>query len=198
MIETNPKVDEFLHDAGRWRAELERLRNVALECRLTEELKWRQPCYTFEGRNIVVLGGFKAYCALGFFKGALLADPAGILIAPGTNSQSGRQIRFTSVHQIDEMAPVLRAYLFEAIEVERAGLSVRLKRTEEFAVPEELRRKLDELPELRAAFDALTPGRQRGYLLHFSAPKQSATRMARIEKCMPRIFEGRGLHDRDR
>jgi uncharacterized protein YdeI (YjbR/CyaY-like superfamily) len=191
----NPEVDGCFTKAGKWREQFELLRHIVLGCPLTEELKWGQPCYTSKGKNIVLIGGFKEYCALLFFKGALLNDSHGILIQPTKNVQAGRQIRFTNVRQIAEMDTTLKAYIDEAIEVEKAGLKVELKKTTEFSVPEELKNKFAENPALKAAFAALTPGRQRGYLLHFSAPKQSKTREARIEKCVQKIFKGKGFND---
>jgi len=169
---------------------------IILDCRLTEELKWGKPCYTFEKRSIVIIIGFKEYCALLFFKGALLNDANDILIKPGENTQAGRQIRFTSVREIVEMEPVLKAYIYEAIEMEKVGLKVTLEKTTEFTIPEEFQNRLDEIPALKTAFDALTPGRQRAYILYFSAPKQSKTRESRVEKCMQQILDGKGLNDR--
>ncbi len=192
---TNPKVDAFLGGAKNWQAEFEKLRAIALGCNLTEELKWGQPCYTLDKTNIVLIHGFKEYCAFLFFKGALIKDPKNILVQQTDNVQAARQIRFTSAEQIEKMKSTLKAYIREAIEVEKAGLSVEFKKTEEFAVPEEFQKQLDETPGLKDAFEALTPGRQRGYLLHFSAAKQSKTREARIEKCIPMIFDGLGLND---
>jgi uncharacterized protein YdeI (YjbR/CyaY-like superfamily) len=191
----NPKVDEFLSKAKRWQKEFEKLRAIVLSCGLTEELKWGKPCYTFQKSNIVLIHGFKGYCALLFFKGSLLKDAKGILIQQTENVQAARQIRFTNVREIVEMEPVLKAYIHEAIEVEKAGLEVSYKRTSEFKIPEEFQNKLNESPALKTAFDALTPGRQRGYILYFSAPKQSKTREARIEKCMQQILNGKGLND---
>ena len=191
----NPKVDAYLSKAKKWQEELEKLRMIILDCQLTEELKWGKPCYTFQKSNIVVILGFKEYCALLFFKGALLNDANGILIKPGENTQAGRQIRFTNVREIVEMETILKAYIHEAIEVEKAGLKVNFKKNTEFIIPEELQNKLDEIPALKTAFDALTPGRQRAYILHFSAPKQSKTRESRVEKCMQQILDGKGLND---
>ena len=191
----NPKVDVYLSKAKKWREELERLRMIILDCQLTEELKWGVPCYSFQENNIVLIHVFKEYCALLFIKGALLHDANGILIQQTKNVQAGRQIRFTNVREIDEMKTILKAYIYEAIEVEKAGLKVNLKKTTEFIIPEEFQNKLDEIPALRTAFDALTPGRQRAYLLYFSAPKLSKTRTSRVEKCMQQIFTGKGLHD---
>ncbi|MFF0830522.1 YdeI family protein [Brevibacillus sp. NPDC003359] len=192
---TNPKVDEFLNKAKKWKAEFEKLRNIVLACELTEEFKWMHPCYTFEKKNIVLIHGFKEYCALLFQKGALLKDPHGILIQQTENVQAARQIRFTNLEEIIEMESILKAYIQEAIEVEKAGLEVSLKKHEEYVIPEELQKKMDEIPTLKTAFEALTPGRQRAYILHFSTPKQSKTREARVEKCMQQILEGKGLND---
>ncbi|BAH45704.1 conserved hypothetical protein [Brevibacillus brevis NBRC 100599] len=192
---TNPKVDEFLGKAKKWKAEYEKLRRIVLDCELTEDFKWMHPCYTFEKKNIVLIHGFKEYCALLFQKGALLKDPNGILIQQTENVQAARQIRFTSVEEIMEMESILKAYIQEAIEVEKAGLEVDFKKHEEYAIPEEFQNKLDEIPDLKTAFEALTPGRQRAYLLHFSAPKQAKTRESRVEKCMQQILEGKGLND---
>jgi len=192
----NPKVDVFLSKAKKWQEEFEQLRTILLDYGLTEEFKWGKPCYTFEGSNIVLIHGFKNYCALLFFKGALLNDAAGILIAQTKNTQATRQIRFTDIDEIVEMEHILKAYIHNAVEVEKAGLEVEYKETSEFDMPEEFQKELDENPDFKTAFEALTPGRQRGYLLHFSAPKQSKTRTSRIEKCMPKIFDGKGLNDR--
>jgi uncharacterized protein YdeI (YjbR/CyaY-like superfamily) len=191
----NPKVDGYLRKAKRWQKEFEKLRMVCLDRGLTEELKWRHPCYTFHNSNIVLIHGFKEYCALLFCKGALLKDPNGILIQQTKNVQAARQIRFTNLREIVQMETILKAYIKEAIEVEKAGLEVNYKKTSEFIIPEEFQNKLDELPALKTAFDALTPGRQRGYLLYFSAPKQSKTRESRIEKWLPQILNGKGLND---
>jgi uncharacterized protein YdeI (YjbR/CyaY-like superfamily) len=191
----NPKVDFYFNKAKKWQQELEQLRMIALDCRLTEELKWGCPCYTFQGSNIVLIHDFKEYCALLFFKGALLNNNDGLLIQQTENVQAARQIRFTSLLEIVEQAPILKACIFEAIEVEKAGLKVDLKKTTEFTIAEEFQYKLDHIPALKTAFEALTPGRQRAYLLHFSSPKQSKTREARIEKYMPRILSGKGLND---
>jgi uncharacterized protein YdeI (YjbR/CyaY-like superfamily) len=191
----NPKVDFYFNKAKKWQEEFEKLRMIILDCGLTEELKWGVPCYTFEKRNIVLIHGFKEYCALLFFKGALLNDPRGILIQQTKNVQAARQIRFTSVREIVKMKPILKAYIYEAIEGEKAGLKVNFKKTTEFVIPEEFQDKLDEIPALKTAFDALTPGRQRAYVLYFSAPKQSRTREARVGKCMKRILSGKGLDD---
>jgi len=195
MNNTNPKVDFFFNKAGKWQQEFEKLRKIVLDCGLNEELKWGQPCYTFQKKNIVLIHGFKDYCAFLFFKGALLHDAHGILIQQTENVQAARQIRFTNVREIVKMKPILKAYIHEAIEVEKAGLKVTFKKTTEFTVPEEFQNKLDELPALKTAFDALTPGRQRAYVLYFSAAKQSKTRGSRVEKYLPQILIGKGLDD---
>lgn len=192
----NSKVDAYLQAEKKWHDEFRKLRAIVLDCGLTEDLKWGKPCYSVEKGNVVLIHGFKEYCALLFFKGALLKDQKGILVAQTENTQSARQIRFTSVQQIAGMEATLKSYIRAAIEAEKAGLKVPLKKTEEFDVPEEFRSKLDTLPALKKAFAALTPGRQRAYLLHFSAPKQASTRTSRVEKCMPGILEGKGLDDR--
>jgi uncharacterized protein YdeI (YjbR/CyaY-like superfamily) len=191
----NPKVDEFLRKAKKWREEFEKLRAICLDCGLTEELKWGKPCYMYQGSNIVLIHGFKEYCALLFFKGAVLKDPNGILIQQTENVQAARQIRFTNVREIVEMEPILKACIREAIEVEKAGLEVSYKKTSEFVIPEEFQNRLNQVPALKKAFDALTPGRQRGYILYFSAAKQSKTREARVEKCVQQILHGKGLND---
>lgn len=193
-IITNPRVDEFLSKVKKWREELAKLREIVLDCGLTEELKWNQPCYTFQNHNIVLLGGFKEYCALLFVKGALLHDPHGILIQQTENVQAGRQIRFADIKEIVEMESILKAYVNEAVEVEKAGMKV-VKNYAELAIPAELQNMFAEVPELKTAFEALTPGRQRAYILHFSQPKQSKTREARIEKYMQQILDGKGLND---
>jgi uncharacterized protein YdeI (YjbR/CyaY-like superfamily) len=191
----NPKVDFYFDKAKAWQKELEKLRTIVLDCGLNEELKWGCPCYSFEGTNTVLIHAFKEYCALLFFKGALLNDPDGILIQQTENVQAARQIRFTSLGEITKKAKAVKAYIYEAIEVEKAGLKVKLKKTTEFAMPEEFKKKLDKSATLKKAFYALTPGRQRGYLLHFAAPKQSKTRESRIEKSIPDILKGKGLND---
>ncbi len=194
----NPKVDELLSGTKKWKDEFAALREIILdcgECGLEEELKWGQPCYTFQGKNVVLIHGFKEYCALLFFKGALIPDPRGILVIQTDNVQASRQIRFTSLKEIVELAPVLKEYIRQAVEVEKSGQKVEFKKTSEFKVPEEFQRRLSEDPVLKAAFEALTPGRQRAYLLFFAAPKQSATRESRIEKSIPRILDGIGLND---
>ena len=195
MNRMNPKVDGLLRKAKKWQEEFKTLREIVLGSPLAEEVKWGQACYTLDGRNVVLIHGFKEYCALLFFKGALLKDPKGILIQQTENVQSARQIRFTDVREISEMRPILNAYIHEAIEVEKAGLKVKLKKTSDFKVPEEFKKKLDENPALKKAFAALTPGRQRGYLFYFSGAKQSKTREARVEKCVPQILRGKGLDD---
>ncbi|MGG0461520.1 YdeI/OmpD-associated family protein [Priestia aryabhattai] len=191
----NPKVDEFLTKAKKWKEEYETLRKIVLDCELTEDYKWMNPCYTFEKKNIVLIHGFKEYCALLFPKGALLQDSHGILIQQTENVQGARQIRFTNVQEIVEKEAVLKAYIYEAIEVEKAGLKVKAKKPEELIIPEELQHKFDEIPALKDAFTTLTPGRQRAYILHFSAAKQSKTRESRVEKCIPNILNGKGLND---
>ncbi|MGP8253541.1 MAG: YdeI/OmpD-associated family protein [Terracidiphilus sp.] len=191
----SPKVDAFIGDAKKWQEELKRLRAILLDSELTEEFKWRQPCYTFQGKNVAILHGLKESCALGIFKGALLKDVHGVLTAPGPNTQSGRWIKFTSVREIAEMKSVLKAYLREAIEVEKSGLKVKLRKTSDLEFPEELQTMLDEFPDFKTAFEALTPGRQRAYIYHFSAPKQTKTRESRVLKCMPQILKGKGLLD---
>lgn len=179
-----------------WEKELAALRRLVLDTGLTEEIKWSVPCYTFQGSNILLVTAFKEYCALSFFKGALLQDTDGLLDKPGEHTQSARLIRFTDVRQIVELEPVLKAYVYEAVEVEKAGLKADFKEKTALEFPEELLKRLDEDPVLKAAFEALTPGRQRGYSLHFSAPKQAETRAARVEKCIPKILQGKGFHDR--
>jgi uncharacterized protein YdeI (YjbR/CyaY-like superfamily) len=190
----NPKVDGYLRRAKKWQEEIKNLRKIVLDCGLTEELKWGKPCYTFHDSNVVVIQGFKAYCALLFFKGVLLKDPNGILVKTGENTRVGRQIRFTNVREIIGMESILKSYIKQAIAVERAGLKVNFEKTE-LKIPEEFQKKLDATPALKTAFDALTPGRQRGYSFYFSAPKQSKTRESRIEKCMQQILAGKGLND---
>ena len=195
MNEMNPKADWFFDKAEKWKKEFEKLRTIVLDCGLNEELKWGCPCYTFENRNVVLIHGFKEYCALLFFKGALLKDERGILIQQTANVQAARQIRFTNVREIVKLKPILKAYIHEAIEVEKAGLKVNLKKTTEFKVPEEFQNKLDEIPALKTAFHALTPGRQRAYILHFSQPKLAKTRASRVEKSMRQILKGKGIND---
>jgi uncharacterized protein YdeI (YjbR/CyaY-like superfamily) len=191
----NPKADFYFAKAGKWQEEITRLRMIVLDCGLAEELKWGVPCYTFQGKNVVLIHVFKEYCAYLFFKGALLNDAAGILVRQTENVQAGRQVRFTGAREIDKLESTLKAYIHEAVEAEKAGLKVPLKKTTEFTMPEEFKNKLDELPAVKAAFEALTPGRQRAYMLHFSAPKQSRTRESRVDKCLERILDGKGLDD---
>ena len=191
----NPKVDFFFTKATKWQDELEQLRKIALDCQLNEELKWGCPCYTFQGSNIVLIHAFKEYCAFLFFKGALLKDPDHILIRQTENVQAARQVRFTNLQEIKKLEPALKAYIFEAVEIEEAGLKVPLKKATEFAIAEEFQVQLDKLPKLKKAFYALTPGRQRAYLLHFSQPKQSKTRASRVEQAIPQILDGKGLND---
>ncbi len=191
----NPKVDWYFAENKKWQKEIETLRTIVLDCKLTEELKWGVPCYTFGESNIVLIHVFKEYCALLFFKGVLLKDPSGILIQQTKNVQVARQIRFTNLQEIVKRKRILKAYILEAIEVEKAGLKVPLKKTKEFVVPEEFQNKLDEMPSLKTAFKALTPGRQRAYLLYFSQPKLSKTRESRVEKYIQKIFDGKGLDD---
>jgi uncharacterized protein YdeI (YjbR/CyaY-like superfamily) len=195
MNKTNPKVDGYLRKSKEWQEELQKLRTIILDCQLTEEVKWRVPCYTFQGSNVLFIGRFKESCVLSFVKGALLKDAKGILIQQTENSQSVRVIRFTNVQQIAKLEPVLKAYINEAIEVEKAGLKVNFKKPSEFKIPEEFRAKLDEAPALKKAFAALTPGRQRAYLLHFSGAKQSKTRASRVEKWRQHILNGKGIDD---
>lgn len=195
MDGTNPKVDFYFNKAQKWREELEQLRTTVLKCGLTEELKWGCPCYTFQKSNVVIIHAFKEYCAFLFIKGALLKDPAGILIQQTENVQSARQIRFTNVQEIVEKKSILQAYIYEAVEVEKAGLKVDFNKSTQFIIPEELQKKFDKTPDLKTAFHALTPGRQRAYILYFSAPKQSKTRESRIEKYRQPILNGKGLND---
>ncbi|WP_431609767.1 YdeI/OmpD-associated family protein [Chryseobacterium sp. 'Rf worker isolate 10'] len=191
----NPKVNFFFNDAKQWKKEFEKLRTIALSTELVEDLKWGCPCYTYEGKNIFLIHGFKEYCALLFFKGALMKDPDHILIQQSKNVQAARQIRFTDIEQINDLEKILQAYMFEAVEIEESGAKVEMKKTKEFEMAEEFQSKLDQDPALKEAFKALTPGRQRAYLLHFSSAKQSKTREARIEKCIPQIMDGIGLND---
>jgi len=195
MDRTNPKVDFFFKKAKQWQKEYEKLRTILLDTPLTEELKWGVPCYTFQKKNVVLIHGFKEYCALLFVKGVLLKDPEGILIQQTENVQAGRQIRFTNVQAIIELEAILKKYVYEAIEVEVSGLKVKLKKTSDYIIPEEFQNKLDEDPVLQTAFEALTPGRQRGYIFYFSQPKQSKTRASRVEKYIPQILNGKGLND---
>jgi len=194
----NPRLDGFFlkgEEANRWQEEFGALRRIILDCHLTEELKWMHPCYTLDGKNIVLIHGFRDYCAVLFFKGALLQDPHGILVRQTENVQAERQVRFTHVREIIAMESVLNEYIREAIAVEKAGLQVEYKKTTSFTIPDEFQSQLDAMPALKTAFDALTPGRQRAYLLYFSQPKQSKTRLARVAKCVPQILAGKGLDD---
>jgi uncharacterized protein YdeI (YjbR/CyaY-like superfamily) len=191
----NPKVDFFFDKPSKWQKEYEQMRAIALDCGLDEELKWGCPCYTFEKKNIVLIHGFKEYCAYLFFKGALLKDDEHILVQQTEQVQSPRQVRFTKVKEIVKLQKIVKAYIYEAIEVEKAGLKVKLKKTSEYPVPEEFQKSLDKNKPLKTAFDALTPGRQRGYLFYFSQPKQAKTRESRIEKSIPDILKGKGLND---
>ncbi|MBK8555255.1 MAG: YdeI/OmpD-associated family protein [Lewinellaceae bacterium] len=205
----NQKVDDyFAEGCGRcplggtpdckvhnWLAAMTELRRILIECGLTETLKWSVPCYTFHGSNILIMAAFKEYCSISFFKGALLYDANKLLVKPGENTQAARLIPFTNVQQVIALEPILKSYIFEAIEVEKAGLQADFKEKTELVYVDELQSKLDKDPALKAAFEALTPGRQRGYKLYFSAPKQSKTREARVEKCVPQILNGKGLHD---
>jgi uncharacterized protein YdeI (YjbR/CyaY-like superfamily) len=191
----NPSVDGYVRKNKKWKEELQALRTIILGSELTEEVKWRVPCYTLQNRNVILLGAFKEYCGLTFVKGALLKDDEGILRQPGENTQSARLIRFTHVREITELESTLKAYVDKAIRVEKTGLKVRFKKITEHKIPEELQKKLDEIPALKTAFAALTPGRQRAYLLYFSGAKQAKTRESRIEKCMQQILKGKGLDD---
>ncbi len=191
----NPAIDAYIEELTEWREEMIYLRKMVLACNLQEEQKWGQPCYCLGNKNIVLIHGFKDYCALLFMKGSLLSDSHKLLIQQTENVQAGRQIRFTNLQQIIELEPILKAYIFEAIEVEKAGIKVPMKKHEDFVVPEELTSKFDELPSLKEAFYALTPGRQRAYILHFSGSKNSVTRITRIDKYIPRIMNGKGITD---
>ncbi|EJL75801.1 YdeI/OmpD-associated family protein [Chryseobacterium populi] len=191
----NPKVDFFFDKARQWQKEFEKLRAIAADTGLEEELKWGCPCYTYHGKNIFLIHGFKEYCAILFFKGALLDDTHHILIQQTENVQATRQIRFTDCKEIADLEKIIKTYLYEAVEVEKAGLKVDMKETKEFDMPEEFQNQLDKNHELKEAFESLTPGRQRTYLLYFSSAKQSKTRESRIEKHIPQIFEGKGLND---
>ncbi|MEC1807505.1 YdeI family protein [Bacillus subtilis] len=192
---TNPKVDEFLSKAKKWKEEFEKLRTIILDCELTEDFKWMHPCYTYNNKNVVLIHGFKEYCALLFHKGALLQDAHGILIQQTENVQAARQIRFTNIQEINELENILNAYIHEAIEIEKAGLKVEVNKNIELNIPEELQNKFDEIPALKTAFEALTPGRQRAYTLYFSQAKQSKTRESRVEKYVQKILDGKGLKD---
>ncbi|MBD3921046.1 YdeI/OmpD-associated family protein [Paenibacillus sp. PR3] len=192
---TNPKVDAFIERGSKWKEEYKMLRAIALNCQLTEELKWGVPCYTSQGKNIVLIHGFKQYCAVLFHKGALLSDPDKVLIQQTENVQAARQIRFTNVQEVEKLESTVQAYIYEAIEAERSGMTVEFKKPTEFVMAEEFRTKLDEVEGLKDAFEALTAGRQRAYLLHFSDPKTSKTRAARVEKYIPKILAGKGIYD---
>jgi len=194
MNDINPKVDEYLSNAKKWENELEKLRKILLECGLTEELKWKQPCYSFQKSNVIIIGEFKEFCVLSFFKGVLLKDCHKLLVKQGKNTQSARIIKFTNVNEIVKLEAILKAYIFEAIEIEKVGLEVTFKKKPE-TIPEELQHKFNEIPSFKTAFNKLTPGRQRGYILFFSQPKQYKTRMVRIEKNMKKIIDGKGLND---
>ncbi|KHE72418.1 YdeI family protein [Halobacillus sp. BBL2006] len=189
----NPKVDEFLTKSKKWKEEFEKLRTILLDCQMTEEFKWGKPCYTFQENNVVLIHGFKEYCALLFHKGALLKDTHGVLIQQTENVQAARQIRFTNVQEIIEMETIIKEYVYEAIEVEKAGLEVKFNKKTE--IPQELKNKFNEIPAMKAAFESLTPGRQRAYILYFSSAKKSKTRESRIEKYMQHILNGKGLND---
>ncbi|GGG69382.1 YdeI/OmpD-associated family protein [Paenibacillus radicis (ex Gao et al. 2016)] len=192
----NSKIDPYFNKLKKWKEEFQLLREIVLDSELTEDFKWMHPCYTYDNKNIVLIHDFKDYCALLFHKGALLKDPHGILVQQTENVQAARQIRFTSVQAIDEMQLILKDYIDEAIEIEKAGLKVEMKKNTEYSIPEELENKFAEIPDLKTAFEALTPGRQRGYLLHFSSAKQSKTRESRIEKYIPHILDGKGFDDK--
>lgn len=192
---TNPKVDANLTKDGRWLAEIDKLRKIFLDCQLTEELKWGKPCYTYEDKNIAVIMRLKESCSVLFLKGGLLKDPHGVLIRPTENTEAGRQMRFSSAREIVKLAPILKAYIQEAVEVEKAGLKVEAKSPAELRIPEEFQNKLDAMPALKTAFEALTRGRQRGYIFYFSGAKQSKTRESRVEKCLQQILDGKGLDD---
>ncbi|QLE02580.1 YdeI/OmpD-associated family protein [Galbibacter sp. BG1] len=192
----NPKVDFFFEKDSQWKKEYALLRKILLDCGLDEALKWGHPCYTFKGRNIVLIHGFKEYCALLFHKGVLLKDVNNILVQQTENVQSARQIRFTSLEEIVDQEKIIKQYVYEAVEVEKAGIKVPLKKTSEYEIPEELQQKMESDPDFKEAFKSLTPGRQRGYFLYFSQAKQSKTREARIEKCIPKIYEGKGWNER--
>lgn len=192
----NPKVEEFLSKSKKWKEEYISLRDIVLDCELVEEFKWKHPCYTFDGKNVVIIHGFKDYCALLFHKGALLKDAQGILIQQTENVQAARQIRFTNIQEIAEMESLIKSYINEAVEIEKAGLKVDLKEHTEYVIPEELYKKFEDVPALKTAFEALTPGRQRAYIFYFSQAKQSKTREARVEKYMQQILDGKGLNDK--
>lgn len=194
--ERNTKIDPYFNKLKNWKEEFELLREIVLDCGLTEDFKWMHPCYTLDGKNIVLIHGFKEYCALLFHKGALLKDPHGILIQQTENVQAARQIRFTNAQTIQEMQLIIQDYIEEAVQIEKAGLQVELKKHDDYTIPEELANKFVELPDLKTAFEELTPGRQRAYIMHFSSPKQSKTRESRVEKYIPHILDGKGLNDK--
>ncbi|MBE7679942.1 YdeI/OmpD-associated family protein [Paenibacillus sp. P13VS] len=194
--ERNTKIDPYFNKLKNWKEEFELLREIVLDCGLTEDFKWMHPCYTLDGKNIVLIHGFKEYCALLFHKGALLKDPHGILIQQTENVQAARQLRFTNAQTIQEMQLIIQDYIEEAVQIEKAGLQVELKKHDEYTLPEELANKFVEIPELKTAFEGLTPGRQRAYIMHFSSPKQSKTRESRVEKYIPHILDGKGLNDK--
>lgn len=191
----NPQIDELIRNSKSWKHEMEALRNLLLQCGLNEEFKWRQPCYTFQGKNIAIIGAFKDYCGLAFFKGVLLQDEQKLLVAAGENLQSSRLFKFTTVDEIHAIEATIKAYIFEAIEIEKAGLKVEFKKSKHLDLPEELMQKMEAEPVFKAAFESLTPGRQRAYNLFFSGAKQSATRISRIEKYVDRILKGKGIND---
>ena len=192
----NSKIDSYFISAEKWQAELQALRTIILNCGLTEELKWNVPCYTFKNNNIVGINGLKDYCAIGFFKGGIMDDPFNVLVQPGKHSQAGRMMRFNSLAKINEQEDILKTYIYRAIEIENSGLKVKYKKPDELDMPEEFQQKLVEMPMLKNAFEALTPGRQKAYIFYFSAPKQSKTREARIENYIPQILSGKGMNDR--
>ncbi|MBM6384101.1 MULTISPECIES: YdeI/OmpD-associated family protein [Paenibacillus] len=194
--ERNTKIDPYFNKLKNWKEEFELLREIVLDCGLTEDFKWMHPCYTLDGKNIVLIHGFKEYCALLFHKGALLKDPHGILIQQTENVQAARQLRFTNAQTIQEMQLIIQDYIEEAVQIEKAGLQVELKKHDEYILPEELANKFVEIPDLKTAFEGLTPGRQRAYIMHFSSPKQSKTRESRVEKYIPHILDGKGLNDK--
>lgn len=191
----NPKVDDFIATAKKWQMEFAKLREVVLACPVVEDFKWKVPCYTYEGSNVVLIHGFKEYCAILFVKGALLPDPNGILIQQTENVQAARQVRFKSISEIEALEPVLKAYVLEAIDLEKSGAAVELKKSVDFTIPEELLNKFDERPEMSNAFQGLTPGRQRAYILYFTEPKQAKTRESRVDKYVQKILDGKGLND---
>ncbi|WP_442511118.1 DUF1801 domain-containing protein [Novipirellula sp. SH528] len=188
-------VDEYIRKNKKWQEELQALRTIVLDCQLTEEVKWRVPCYTFQGKNVLLVSSLKEYCALSFVKGALLKDTDNILCQPGENTRAARLIRFTNVGEIVDLEPVLKSYVHEAIELEKAGVKVDFQENRALEIPGELQAKFDERPAFKTALDALTPGRQRGYVLHFSSAKQSKTRVSRIESCVQKILDGKGIND---